>query len=124
MRKVKDSYNCDTLSLAAGIAALDDQPWMRENAARIRATRRRLTTELERIGFSVVPSQANFVWATHARRPHMEIYETLKQRKILVRFMRFADVDWAPDGLVTGLRISIGTDSEIDSLLSALREII
>jgi histidinol-phosphate aminotransferase len=124
MRKVKDSYNCDTLSLAAGIAALDDQPWMRENAVRIRATRQRLTAGLERIGFGVVPSQANFVWATHAARSHKEIYEALKHRKILVRFMRFPDVAWAPDGLVTGLRISIGTDAEIDTLLSALREII
>jgi histidinol-phosphate aminotransferase len=124
MRKVKDSYNCDSLSLAAGIAALEDQPWMHDNAARIRATRRRLTTELERLGFAVVPSQANFVWATHSGRPHKQIYEALKQRKVLVRFMRFPDVAWAPEGLVTGLRISIGTDDEIDQLLSALNELI
>jgi histidinol-phosphate aminotransferase len=124
MRKVKDSYNCDTLSLAAGIAALEDQAWMRENAARIRATRRRLTAELERFGFAVVPSQANFVWATHSARPHQEIFEDLKKRKILVRSMCFPHVAWAPKGLVTGLRISIGTDAEIDTLLDALREII
>ena len=70
MLKVKDSYNCDTLSLAGGIAALDDQAWMLGNAERIRATRRRLAAELERQKFSVAPSQANFVWATHPVHPH------------------------------------------------------
>ena len=124
LMKVKDSYNCDTLALAAGIAALEDQGWMLANAERVRSTRRRLTSELARLGFAVVPSQANFVWATHAKKPHHEIYDTLKQQKILVRLMRFPDVPEAPGGVVTGLRISIGTDSEIDTLLEALQEII
>jgi histidinol-phosphate aminotransferase len=124
MLKVKDSYNCDTLSLVAGIAALEDQAWMLANAERVRSTRRRLTSELSRLGFAVVASQANFVWATHAKKPHHQIYETLKQQKILVRFMCFPDVPEAPGGVVTGLRISIGTDAEIDTLLEALREIV
>jgi histidinol-phosphate aminotransferase len=124
MLKVKDSYNCDRLALAAGVAALEDQPWMETNAARVRATRRRLATELGGLGFTVVPSQANFVWATYASRPHQEIYEALKQRKILVRFMRFPDVPWATGGIVTGLRISIGTDAEIDTLVAALGDIL
>jgi histidinol-phosphate aminotransferase len=124
MLKVKDSYNCDTLSLAAGIAALEDQAWMQANAERVRSTRRQLTRDLSRLGFAVVPSQANFVWATHPKKPHEEIYETLKQQKILVRFMRFSDVPEAPGGVVTGLRISIGTDGEVDALLGALREIV
>lgn len=123
MLKVKDSYNCDALSLAAGIAALEDDAWMQANAARVRTTRGRLTAELARFGFQVVPSQANFVWATHSKIPHQQIYEALKQRKILVRFMRFPGVAWATDGLVSGLRISIGTDAEIDALLAALIEI-
>jgi histidinol-phosphate aminotransferase len=122
--KVKDSYNCDTLSLAAGIAALQDQAWMLANAERVRTTRRRLTAELERLGFAVVPSQANFVWGTHAGKPHKQIYASLKQRKILVRFMQFPDVPDAPGRVVTGLRISIGTDAEIDTLLAALQEIL
>lgn len=124
MLKVKDSYNCDTLSLAAGLAALEDQPWMQANSERVRTTRRRLTAELARLGFAVVPSQANFVWTTHPQRPHQEIYEALKQRKILVRYMRFPEVPTAPGGIVTGLRISIGTDPEIDTLLAALAEIV
>ncbi len=124
MLKVKDSYNCDTLSLAAGIAALEDQAWMLANAERVRATRRRLTGKLAQLGFAAVPSQANFIWATHSKKPHKEIYEALKQRKILVRYMCFPDVPAAPDGVVTGLRISIGTDAEIDTLLAALQKIV
>ena len=124
MLKVKDSYNCDRLALAAGGAALEDQAWMEANAAKVRATRRHLTAELERLGFAVVPGQANFVWSTHASRPHHKIYDALKERKILVRYMKFPEVPWATEGIVTGLRISIGTDAEIDVLLNALREIV
>src|SRR5205807_703734 len=124
MLKVKDSYNCDTLALTAGIAALEDQPWMQKNVERVRTTKRRLAADLERLGFSVVPSQANFVWATHSNRPHKEVYEGLKKRKILVRYMRFPDVPSAFNGVVTGLRISIGTDDEIGALLAALKELL
>ncbi|MFN0055001.1 MAG: pyridoxal phosphate-dependent aminotransferase, partial [Planctomycetales bacterium] len=124
MRKVKDSYNCDTLSLAAATAALHDWGWMEAHAARIRATRSRLQEELQRLGFSVPPSQANFVWSTHASRSHQEIYEALKGRRILIRYMKFPEVPYAPAGLLTGLRISIGTDTEIDALIAALREIV
>lgn len=124
MRKAKDSYNCDRLALEAAIAALDDQKWMQQNTARIRTTRLRLQSELRKLGFAVVESQANFVWATHAARPHKSIYQALKDRRILVRFMAFANVPYAPDGTLTGLRITVGTDAEIDTLLAALREIV
>lgn len=121
MRKVKDSYNCNALSLAAGIAALDDQPWMQRNVDRIRATRARLVTSLRELGFRVVDSQANFVWATRDEGGHREIYERLKERKILVRYMQFPGT---AAGDVDGLRITVGTDAEIDQLLEALREIV
>ena len=124
MRKMKDSYNCDKLSLAGGTAAIEDQPWMLANTAKIRATRQRLTAGLKELGCDVVPSQANFVWATHAKIPHRQIYEQLKQRKILVRFMVFSDYAHSPTNEVTGLRITVGTDPEIDQLLGALKEII
>ncbi|MBS0264104.1 MAG: histidinol-phosphate transaminase [Planctomycetes bacterium] len=124
MLKVKDSYNCDTLALAAGTAALADQAWMENNAARIRATRQRLAAQLTALGFQVVPSQANFVWSTHPTISHQTIYEALKRRKILVRFMRFSDVAWAPQSQFNGLRISIGTDPEIDALIAALQQIV
>lgn len=124
MRKVKDSYNCDSLSLAAATAAITDQDWMSQNTARIRATRDRLTSALITLGFDVAPSQTNFVWATHPTGQHKAQYEALKAKKILVRYMAFGDVSWAKDQRLDGLRITIGTDTEIDSLLTALREIV
>src|SRR5690606_20459166 len=61
-RKVKDSYNCDALSIAAATAAIDDQAWLEANRARVIATRRRMTMMLRQLGFEVIDSQANFVW--------------------------------------------------------------
>ncbi|MDA0831875.1 MAG: histidinol-phosphate transaminase [Planctomycetota bacterium] len=124
MRKVKDSYNCDALSLAAATAAITDQEWMQQNAAKIRASRKRLTASLTELGFDVAPGQANFVWATLPSGEHQKTYEALKQRKILIRYMKFPDVSYTPDKLFDGLRITIGTDAELDALLAALKEIV
>jgi histidinol-phosphate aminotransferase len=123
LRKVKDSYNCNSLSLAAAMAAIDDQDWVRQNVARIRATRGRLTHALRNCGFDVVDSQANFVWATRKTGQHREIYENLKQRKILVRYMRFPNAGTKASDQVDGLRITVGTDAEIDGLIAALKEL-
>lgn len=124
MRKVKDSYNCDSLALAAATAAIRDQDWMLQNTARVRHTRLRLASGLTELGFDVVPSQANFVWTTHPTRPHRDLYQALKERKILVRYMVYPEVDWAPGGTMDGLRITVGTDPQIDALLEALRAIV
>lgn len=112
--KVKDSYNCDVLSLAAAGAALEDQTYMKEMRARILSTRARLSTSLVALGFEVCPSQANFVWCRRGDRPVKPIYEELKLRKILVRYMNFAEAG-------DGLRITVGTDAEIDRLLAELQ---
>ena len=122
MRRVKDSYNCDTLALAAATAAIEDQEWMLDNAAKIRSTRARLTSELRSLGFNAVDSDANFVWTTHPDRSHSELYDTLKARKILVRLMKFPGV--LGGGTLDGLRITVGTDAETDRFLEALREIV
>ncbi len=114
LRKVKDSYNCDALSIAAATAAIDDQAWLTECRAKIVATRRRLTEALAALGFLPVESQANFVWCTHPERPHKPIYEALKARQILIRFMQYP-------GWGDGLRITVGTDDEIDAFLSVLK---
>jgi histidinol-phosphate aminotransferase len=111
--KVKDSYNCDVLSLAAATAALEDQEYLKETRARIFSTRNRLSEALIGLGFQVTPSQANFVWCRRSDRPVKPIYEELKQRKILVRYMSYA-------GYGDGLRISVGADAEIDRLLQQL----
>jgi histidinol-phosphate aminotransferase len=114
--KVKDSYNCNTLSLAGGIAALDDQAHHAEMRARVVATRRRLTDAVRALGYHVPDSQSNFVWCTGGP-PAALVYERVKERKILVRLMCYP-------GHPDGLRITVGTDAEIDRLLDALREIV
>ena len=114
--KVKDSYNCDVLSLAAATAAIEDQKYFQSVKAKIIATRSRLTAELAKLGFEVTPSQANFLWCRRSDRPLKPIYEELKRRKILVRYMNYDGYD--------GLRISVGTDAEIDRLLKDLKTIL
>ena len=127
MRKVKDSYNCDALSLAAAEAALRDQDWMLVNRAKIIATRTRMTAALRGLGFDAVESQANFVWITHPTISHQVIYDQLKARKILLRYMKFPGLnskgESGADLVWDGLRITVGTDSQIDTLLAALTEI-
>jgi histidinol-phosphate aminotransferase len=114
MTKVKDSYNCDAIAIAAACAALEDRDYARDQWTRVRGERARMTAELGRRGFAVIPSQGNFVLATvpggeQARR----LYEALKQKGILVRF-------FDKPGLDDKLRITIGTPDENDALLAAL----
>jgi histidinol-phosphate aminotransferase len=110
--KLKDSYNCDALSQVAGVAALRDQAYLDETRSKIQATRARLTAALRAMGYTLPESQANFVWATGGQ-PARPMFQALKERKILVRLMSYA-------GYPQGLRISIGSDAEIDSLLEAM----
>lgn len=111
--KVKDSYNSDVLSLAAATAALEDQDYRLMTRAKILATRSRLEAALARLGFIVTPSQSNFVWSRRSDRPVKPLYEELKRRLILVRYMNY-------EGYGDGLRITVGTDEDIDRLLAEL----
>ncbi len=115
--KVKDSYNCDVLSLAAAEAALGDQEYLQEIRAKVNATRERLSKALSSLGFQVTPSAANFVWCWRTDRPVKPIFEELKKQKILVRYMVY-------EAYGDGLRISVGTDGEIDRLLEEMRRIV
>jgi histidinol-phosphate aminotransferase len=122
--KVKDSYNCDVLSLAAATAAIEDQEYFRDIRAKMLATRERMTTALAALGFAVTPSHANFVWC-RAERPLKPVYEELKHRKILARYMSYATGPRGTgDSRYDGLRISVGTDAEIDRLLAELKAIL
>ena len=112
--KVKDSYNVTRLSIVAAIAALEDYAWMEANAARIRRTRQRLIDSLRAMGFSVLPSQSNFVLARCPGRSLEDAYRGLKARGILVRYFAIPE-------LRDALRISVGSDAEIDALLAALQ---
>lgn len=117
LTKVKDSYNCDALSIAGATAAISDTRWLTETRGKVIATRSRLEAALAGLGFRVQPSQANFVWCTHPEKSHQTIYEALKGRGILIRWMNFPS--WGD-----GLRISVGTDEEIDAFLAALTAIL
>jgi len=117
LNKVKDSYNMGRLSIAAGEAALSDIPWMKQNAARILKTREALSEALPSVGYTPFPSQTNFILARKtsggSARP---TYEALKRRKILVRYFdtpRLADC----------IRITVGTDEEIEQLLAAMKKL-
>jgi histidinol-phosphate aminotransferase len=117
LNKVKDSYNLNRLSIAAGVAALADIGWMERNAARIRRTREALVAALPSAGFTPFPSQSNFVLARRTRGGSArKVYEALRRRRILVRYFdtpRLADC----------LRITVGTDEEIAALLEAMKKI-
>ncbi|HOE95765.1 MAG TPA: histidinol-phosphate transaminase [Candidatus Sumerlaeota bacterium] len=111
LNKLRDSYNVDRVTQAAGLAALAADRYYAKRCAEIVESRRKLAADLTKRGFKVPASQANFVFARHARAP--EIYDALKQRKILVRHFNHS-------GLQGGVRITIGTPEENKALLYAL----
>jgi len=116
MMKVKDSYNVERLGIVGAEAALANADRMHANVRKIVRSRRRLTRQLEALGFTVLPSQANFIFA----RPPMpagELYEKLKARRILVRY-------WNRPRISGGIRISIGTPAELEALVGAVGEIL
>jgi histidinol-phosphate aminotransferase len=117
LRVVKDSYNLNQLSQVAGAAALSDMDAMRANVERVKRSRTRLTTGLERLGYRVLPSQANFVLARRPGEDQGTVAAALASRGVLVRH-------FPGHGLADGLRITVGTDDEIATLLAALAAVI
>ena len=113
LNKVKDSYNCDSLSIAGATAAIDDQAYFVKTRDAIIATRERMTGALRGLGFECIDSQANFVWCRHGKRESRELYQQLKDAGVLVRYMNYA-------GWGDGLRISVGSDDQCDLLLAKL----
>ncbi len=114
--KIKDSYNLNAITQQIALAAILDQDHMLSNVERIKTTRARFSTELEKLGFQVTPSQTNFIWAMPSTISAKDLYESLYSRRILIRYFPGDD---------TGdfVRITVGTDKEIDELLSVLREL-
>jgi histidinol-phosphate aminotransferase len=114
--KVKDSYNVSRLAQVAACAALEDDRYARDTRNRIVASRERLASGLTSLGFVVMPSRSNFVFAATADGSSAgRLYEELLRRGFLVRY-------FASDGLSDGLRISVGNDEEIDTLLGTIQE--
>jgi histidinol-phosphate aminotransferase len=114
--KIRDHYHLDRLALVAASAALSDQPYLQKSVAAIRENRGWFTAELRALGYRVIDSQTNFVFASPPDGDGRRVYEGLFARKILVR--HFAD-----PLLAHGLRITIGTREELEAMLAALNEI-
>jgi histidinol-phosphate aminotransferase len=115
--KVKDAYNLDRLAIVAGCAALEDQAWLQETTARIIRTRTHLLQALTDMGLHVPPSRSNFVFPRIPDGRASAIYEALEKRRILVRYFRGPSV-------ADSLRVTVGTDAEIDIFVRALRELL
>ena len=119
LNRVKDSFNSyplDRLAQAAATAAYEDDAWFRDCCAKVIASRERLAAELGALGFEVLPSAANLLFARHAGYDAATLALRLREKEIFVRHFKAPRID-------QHLRISIGTDAECDILLDALRAI-
>lgn len=117
MDKLRDSYNVNGLGQIAAVATLADLAYYRANFRRIKATRARLTASLGTLGFTVLPSQTNFILARPPKFAAKDWLQKLRARKILVRWFSYTEVkDY--------IRITIGTDAEADALLRAAKNIL
>lgn len=118
--RVKNSFNCYPLgqvALAGAVAAIEDQAYFEQTCAAIIATRTRLSAQLTALGFDVLPSKANFVFARHPCHDGARLAAALRERSILVRHFKQARIDQF-------LRISIGTDEQCARLLAALEQLV
>lgn len=116
MDKVRDSYNLDRLAQCLGTAALAATEDFKPIWQQIRQTRQRLTLALEKLDFKVLPSDANFVLASPQWIGAFDLYQQLKAQKVLVRYFKHPRI-------LDYVRISIGTESETDQLLTAIAAI-
>jgi histidinol-phosphate aminotransferase len=117
LHKIRDSYNVNGLGQVAALTTLDDLPRYRANFRRIIATRERLSRELEAIGFSVFPSQTNFILVRPPRFSARTWLQKLRDRRILVR--------WFSDPSIRDhLRITIGTPKETAALVKAAKAVL
>lgn len=111
--KCKDSYNVDMITQTLAAAALEDEDYLRETVRRVRTTRAVLTERLRRLGFEVIESQANFVLCRPLRHEAKKLYEYLASHRIYVRYFE-------EERLADKLRITVGSDEEIEILIEAI----
>src|SRR6202521_2847235 len=120
LTRVKDSFNSyplGTLAQAGAIAAVEDEAYFQASRARVIAGRRRLNEGLAQLGFEVLPSAANFVFARHPAHEGAALAAALRRRAVIVRH-------FAAPRISDYLRITVGTGAQIDRLLSALSDIL
>jgi histidinol-phosphate aminotransferase len=104
-------------AIKLGTAAIADKEYFEESCSKIIKTRQRTMVELEKLGFSFPDSKSNFIFATHKNKKAEEIFVKLKEKNIFVRYFKQPRID-------NYLRITIGTDSQMDALINALKEIL
>ncbi|WP_342536007.1 histidinol-phosphate transaminase [Sporosarcina sp. FSL K6-3508] len=120
LTRIKDSFNSytvDRLAMAGATAAFQDHAYFSESTKKIIRTRERCVQSLREMGFDVVPSDANFLFAKPANLDALVLYEQLKERGILVRH-------FDQEGINNYLRITIGTDEQMEVLVEALKQLI
>ena len=121
LNRVKDSFNSyplDRFAQAGALASVLDHDYFEAICAKVVATRTRLVAEMERLGFQVLPSAANFIFARHPRHEGVELAAALRKRSIIVRHFK------NPARIAPYLRITVGTDAQCDVMLDALKAIV
>ena len=117
LEAVKNSYNSytiDSLSIEMGKASIEDDEYFKECCNKIIATRQRVVSELRSLGFSMPDSLTNFIFVTHDSIKMKDMFEYLKSKKIYIRYFSLPRID-------NYVRITIGTDSEMDALLNEIK---
>lgn len=120
LERVKNSFNSyplDAIAQRAAVAAIGDTDYFRSSCQRVIVSRETLCSRMESLGFQVLPSSANFLFASHARFPAKQLFADLRERGIVVRYFDKPRID-------NFLRISIGTEQDIAELLHALTELV
>ena len=120
LTRVKDSFNSypiDRVAIAGATAAIEDDEHFETTRQAVIATREQLTRQLAQLGFDVLPSTANFIFARHPQRDAAALAKALRERSIIVRHFKQARIDQF-------LRISVGTDEQCAALVAALQAIL
>lgn len=120
LEAVKNSYNSytiDALSIAMGTASVLDDEYFKETCGKVIATRQRVTVELRGLGFEVLDSKANFIMATHNDYSMKDMFEYLKTKKVFIRYFSLPRIE-------KYVRISIGTDDEMNRFLDEVKNFI
>ena len=118
LNDVKFSFNSYTMNLPSqvmGVEAVKDDAYFKETTAKIVATRERIKKELSQLGFTFPDSKANFIFASHKEVPAEELFLALRAADIYVRY-------WNKERIANSLRITVGTDEEMDRLIAFLKE--
>ena len=105
----------DAIALAAGEAAVRDEMYFQQICRKVIATRERAAEALRELGFTVSPSLSNFLFVTHPKKEAPIIFEYLRQKNIFIRYFKLPRID-------NYLRITVGTDEQMDKLIAALKE--